>query len=83
MMVGDEYTIECNGIGGVPAPDLVAIVGASPEITEDDVRLEAVSEAGDGMVGGTVSKLFKYEPSKEHRYDTNYAIGSMGQPLES
>jgi hypothetical protein len=42
-------------------------VGDSAEVTEGDVALEALEEASDGMVGGTISKLFKFEPTKEHR----------------
>ena len=68
MMVGNEYSIECVGLGGVPAPALVAIVGAGEEVAEDDFELAPIEEHSDGMVGGTVSKLFKFEPDMEHRF---------------
>ena len=66
-MVGNEYSIECVGLGGVPAPALVAIVGTGEEVAEDDFELAPIEEHSDGMVGGTVSKLFKFEPTMEHR----------------
>ena len=66
MMVGNEYTIECIGEGGVPSPTLVALVGPEETIGDTDITLEAIGEASDGMVGGTVSKLFKYEPNKDY-----------------
>ena len=67
MVAGNEYSIECVGLGGVPAPALVAIVGAGEEVAEEDFDLAPIEEHSDGMVGGTVSKLFKFEPTKEHR----------------
>ena len=67
MNAGGEYTIECVGLGGVPAPALVALVGAGEAAAGDDLELAAIEEHGDGMVGGQVSKLFRYEPAMEHR----------------
>ena len=67
MMAGDEYTIECMGLGGVPAPALVALVGAGEAAAGDDLELAPIEEHGDGMVGGQVSKLFRYQPTIEHR----------------
>ena len=66
-MAGDEYTIECVGLGGVPAPALVALVGAGEAAAGDDLELAPIEEHGDGMVGGQVSKLFRYQPTIEHR----------------
>ncbi len=69
MMVGREYHIECSGVGGVPTPDLRALV--APVDNDDDViELEAVEDASDGMLGGTVTRLFRYVPEKTHRYLT-------------
>ena len=72
MMVGNEYSIECVGLGGVPAPALVAIVGAGEEVSGDDFELAPIEEHSDGMVGGTVSKLFKFEPTMDHRLDESH-----------
>ena len=73
-MVGEVYTIECVGMGGVPTPALAAIVGVNEEVTEEDFSLDPIEEHSDGMVGGTVSKLFKFEPTKDHRFLSNWVI---------
>ena len=82
-MAGDEYTIECVGLGGVPAPALVALVGAGEAAAGDDLELAPIEEHGDGMVGGQVSKLFRYQPTIEHRlvelvrYRGGHSLGSV------
>lgn len=69
MMVGQTYMIECSGVGGVPYPELQALVGPDEEIDiVNDLQLEVIDETSDGMLGGTVSRLFEYSPAKDHRF---------------
>lgn len=63
MLAGQNYTVECQGLGGVPTPQLVALIGPSETVSGSDVTLDEIERANDGMRGGTVSTLFHYQPT--------------------
>ena len=46
--MGNEYTVECKGQGGVPSPDLVALVGPEETIGDLDITLEVIDDVSDG-----------------------------------
>ena len=67
MSVGQEYHIDCLASGGIPTPELVASVGPTRDASEEDMLLEPVHESSDGILGGDVHKLFKYNPNSDFR----------------
>ena len=69
MQVGQSYSVECEAREGSPAPSLGAVVSASPgtDLLEEDFLLESEVENTDGMLGGTVSTVFRYEPTPSNR----------------